>query len=101
MLISHGHLDHLDLPSLARFPRETPLIVPEGLGLVVARKGFRNVTEVAVGNEVEIGSVTVRATPAEHGGGKKLPGRPVTPSGTWSRARPRCSSPATRICSTR
>jgi len=76
VLISHGHLDHLDLPSLARFPRETPVIVPEGVGLVVARKGFRNVTEVAVGNEVEVGSVTVRATPAEHGGGKKLPGRP-------------------------
>jgi len=76
VLISHGHLDHLDFPSLARFPRETPVLVPEGLGTVVARKGFRSVTELAVGHTVELGGVTVRATPADHGGGKKLPGRP-------------------------
>src|SRR5689334_9769411 len=68
VLISHGHLDHLDLPSLMRFPRETLVVVPQGLGLVVARKGFRNVTEVVAGSELEVGAVTVRATPAEHGG---------------------------------
>jgi L-ascorbate metabolism protein UlaG (beta-lactamase superfamily) len=75
ILISHGHLDHLDLPSLARFPRETPVAVPQGLGHLVARKGFRNVRELAVGSAFEVGPVTVRATPAEHGGGKPLPGR--------------------------
>jgi L-ascorbate metabolism protein UlaG (beta-lactamase superfamily) len=75
VLISHGHLDHLDLPSLARFPRETLVAVPRGLGSVVARRGFRNVTELGVGDEVDVGGVTVRATPADHGGGKPLPGR--------------------------
>jgi L-ascorbate metabolism protein UlaG (beta-lactamase superfamily) len=75
VLISHGHLDHLDFPSLARFARETPVAVPQGLGQLVARKGFRNVRELAVGSTFEVGAVTVRATPAEHGGGKPLPGR--------------------------
>jgi L-ascorbate metabolism protein UlaG (beta-lactamase superfamily) len=75
VLISHGHLDHLDFPSLARFPRETEVAVPEGLGQLVTRKGFRNVRELAVGSTFEIGPVTVRATPAAHGGGKPLPGR--------------------------
>jgi L-ascorbate metabolism protein UlaG (beta-lactamase superfamily) len=75
VLISHGHLDHLDFPSLSRFPRETLVAVPHGLGQLAARKGFRNVRELAVGSSFEIGPVTVSATPAEHGGGKPLPGR--------------------------
>ena len=75
VLISHGHLDHLDFPSLARFPRETLVAVPQGLGQLVVRKGFRNVRELVVGATFEVGPVTVRATPAEHGGGKPLPGR--------------------------
>jgi L-ascorbate metabolism protein UlaG (beta-lactamase superfamily) len=75
VLISHGHLDHLDLPSLARFPRETLVVVPQGLRPVVARKGFGNVREVAVGDVIEVGAVSIRTTPAEHGGGKPLPGR--------------------------
>ena len=75
VLISHGHLDHLDLPSLGRFPRDTLLVVPRGLGPLVTRKGFRNVKEVDVGDEVAVGPVVVRATPAEHGGGKAVPGR--------------------------
>jgi L-ascorbate metabolism protein UlaG (beta-lactamase superfamily) len=33
------------------------------------------VREVTVGSTFEVGPVTVRATPAEHGGGKALPGR--------------------------
>ncbi len=75
ILISHGHLDHLDLPSLERFPSETLVVVPRGLGSLVTKKGFRNVAEVDVGDEVQIGGIAVRATPAEHGGGKAVPGR--------------------------
>jgi L-ascorbate metabolism protein UlaG (beta-lactamase superfamily) len=75
ILISHAHLDHLDFPSLGRFPRGTLVAAPEGLGQLVARKGFRNVRELAVGGTFEVGPVTVCATPAEHGGGKPLPGR--------------------------
>src|SRR5262249_8634741 len=75
LLISHGHLDHLDLPSLARFPHETLVVVPEGLGPLVVRKGFPNVREVGAGDVFEVGAVSVRVTPAEHGGGKAVPGR--------------------------
>jgi L-ascorbate metabolism protein UlaG (beta-lactamase superfamily) len=68
VLISHGHYDHLDLGSLSRLPRETPVVVPAGLGPSV--RGFAQVTEVEEGGEVEIGGVVVRATRADH------PGRP-------------------------
>jgi L-ascorbate metabolism protein UlaG (beta-lactamase superfamily) len=74
VLISHGHQDHLDLPSLDRLPRDTPVVCPRGLGRVVAGRGLRDVREVAEGEEIAFGSVTVRATHADHPG-RSLPGR--------------------------
>ncbi len=74
VLLSHGHQDHLDVPSLRRLPRETTVVVPTGLGRVVRARGFRDVREVEEGDEVELGGVTVRATHADHHG-RALPGR--------------------------
>lgn len=74
MLISHGHLDHLDLGTLDRFPQETPVVVPRGLGELVRSRGFDQVTEVEEGDEVRVGTVTVRATRADHAG-RPAPGR--------------------------
>ncbi len=78
ILISHGHQDHLDLPSLRRFPRETPIVVPRGLGRAV--RGFSDVREVDEGDEVAVGAVTVSATHADHGG-RALPGRSTSAVG--------------------
>ena len=36
VLLSHLHLDHLDLPSLRRLPRTTQLLVPRGAGATCA-----------------------------------------------------------------
>ncbi len=74
VLISHGHQDHLDLPSLDRLPRDTPVVCPRGLGRVVEGRGFRDVREVDEGDEIAFGSVTVRATHADHPA-RSLPGR--------------------------
>jgi len=74
VLISHGHHDHLDLRSLARLPREVPVVVPRGLGGVVEERGFRNVTEVEDGQEMAIGGIVLRATRADHPG-RPSPGR--------------------------
>ena len=43
VLISHLHLDHLDLPSLKRLPEATRLLVPRGAGGFLGRQGFRAV----------------------------------------------------------
>jgi L-ascorbate metabolism protein UlaG (beta-lactamase superfamily) len=79
VLISHAHYDHLDLRSLARLERSVQIVVPKGLGRLVARKGFESVTEVEVGDEIKFGQVAVRATHAEHGG-KRQPGRASGPA---------------------
>jgi L-ascorbate metabolism protein UlaG (beta-lactamase superfamily) len=72
ILISHAHYDHLDLRSLMRFDRSVQVVVPIGLGRLVRRKGFGSVTEVDEGAEVTFGSLTVRATHAEHGGKRQF-----------------------------
>ncbi|HZA59598.1 MAG TPA: MBL fold metallo-hydrolase [Solirubrobacterales bacterium] len=64
--VSHLHHDHLDLPSLRRFPPDIPVIVPRGAGALAARAGAREVLELVVGEEVVVGDLTVRAVPAEH-----------------------------------
>jgi L-ascorbate metabolism protein UlaG (beta-lactamase superfamily) len=68
ILLSHAHWDHLDLPSLRRFARSTRMVVPRGLGRLVRKLHFTEVTEVDVGERVEVGTVAVEATPAEHDG---------------------------------
>jgi L-ascorbate metabolism protein UlaG (beta-lactamase superfamily) len=70
VLVSHAHHDHLDLPSLLRLGRTTRVVVPRGVGRLLRRRGFRAVTEVEAGDRVEVGTVTVRATPAAHVGSR-------------------------------
>jgi L-ascorbate metabolism protein UlaG (beta-lactamase superfamily) len=78
VLISHAHLDHLDVPSLRLVDRRTPVVVPRGIGSLVRRLGFVPL-EMEVGDEVEIGGaggapmgrpgrVRVKAVPADHAG---------------------------------
>lgn len=67
-LVSHVHFDHLDLPSLRMLGRDVPLVVPVGARRLF--RGFKNVREVDVGDELRIGEVTARATPAEHHGAR-------------------------------
>ena len=78
VLISHAHLDHLDVPSLRLIDRRTPVVVPRGLGALLRRLGFVPL-EMEAGDEVEIGPapaseasdrarVRVKAVPADHAG---------------------------------
>ena len=63
-LVSHVHFDHFDRPSLRRLGQDMTVIVPVGARRLV--RGFTDVREVDVGDEVRIGDVTVHATPAVH-----------------------------------
>lgn len=68
VLVSHAHQDHLHLPSMKLLPRDVPVVVPVGLGTLLRRWGFGDVTELAVGEDATFGAVTVRAVPAVHSG---------------------------------
>jgi L-ascorbate metabolism protein UlaG (beta-lactamase superfamily) len=66
VLISHLHHDHLDVPSLQRLGFETPIVVPRHGGSLLLNAGFRTVSEVEPGTELQFGAVRVRATRAVH-----------------------------------
>ncbi|MGD0018642.1 MAG: MBL fold metallo-hydrolase [Candidatus Limnocylindrales bacterium] len=66
VFISHGHLDHLDLASLRALPGEPALIVPVGLGRVVAQAAPGVVHEMRAGDRLQVGDLTLEAVYAEH-----------------------------------
>ena len=66
LLISHVHLDHLHLPSLASFDRDTEVIVPAGAAPLVRRAGFRNVHETRAGQTRQIAALAIETVPAVH-----------------------------------
>jgi L-ascorbate metabolism protein UlaG (beta-lactamase superfamily) len=65
-LVSHAHYDHLDLPSLRRLGRSLPLVVPRGAARLLHRHGFEQVVELESDDETRVGTLTIRATHAEH-----------------------------------
>jgi L-ascorbate metabolism protein UlaG (beta-lactamase superfamily) len=68
VLISHLHHDHLDFRSLRRVGRAVRVIAPARSAGTLRRRGFRNVTELAVGGSSRVGDVEVIATPLAHDG---------------------------------
>ena len=81
VLVSHLHFDHLDLPSLRLLGRDVRVVAPRGAGDLLARKGFSSVTELDVGEEIRLGALAIRGTPAHHDSGRMPFGRRVEPIG--------------------
>jgi L-ascorbate metabolism protein UlaG (beta-lactamase superfamily) len=81
ILVSHLHHDHLDLPSLERMGRSTPVVVPRGAGGLLRRRRFERIVEVDAGEEVRIGGLVVHATHADHEGGRGFLGTEVAALG--------------------
>jgi L-ascorbate metabolism protein UlaG (beta-lactamase superfamily) len=71
ILISHGHHDHLDVPSLERLDPSVPVVAPRGLGRLLA-KHFESVTEVEEDDELSFGPVSLHVTPADHDSRRQL-----------------------------
>jgi L-ascorbate metabolism protein UlaG (beta-lactamase superfamily) len=66
ILISHMHLDHFDPSSIGLVGKTTPIISPFGSKAFLNKKGFHHVKEMRAGDEIALGSLTIRATHAEH-----------------------------------
>jgi L-ascorbate metabolism protein UlaG (beta-lactamase superfamily) len=70
VLISHLHLDHLDLASLRMIGHSVPILAPPGSAELLARRGFENVSELAPGEAGALAGMSVRAVEARHAGGR-------------------------------
>ena len=63
--ISHLHMDHLHLPSLAQLEPGTPVLIPKGAAGLLAKLPVEPV-EVSAGDVVPIGDATVHVVHAVH-----------------------------------
>lgn len=67
-LSSHVHLDHL--PSLRRLRPSARVLAPRGSGRLLRKAGFTAVTEIAVGEHIDLGPVVIDVVPAVHAPGR-------------------------------
>ena len=67
VLLTHSHYDHLDLRTLRALGTDVRMLVPEGHGAWLRRKGFRDVNEVRWHESFQLAlDIRVTATPAQH-----------------------------------
>lgn len=76
VLISHLHLDHLDLPSLRWLPGRPTIIVPRGAEPLMTRNRLHNFIEMAPDEHIHFGGIEIVTTQADHGGARP-PAGPV------------------------
>jgi L-ascorbate metabolism protein UlaG (beta-lactamase superfamily) len=78
VLLTHAHMDHLNMPSLRRVIRATrrltgrapEVVVPKGVEDLVAGLGFSQVHGMAWWDEIEVQGLKVTMTPCKHWGAR-------------------------------
>lgn len=72
ILISHGHYDHLDVPSLKKFSKNIPIVIPKKRGKLCKRMGFSDVRGLDLRETTVVNGVKITAVPAYHFPGRSL-----------------------------
>jgi len=70
VLITHSHVDHLNRWTLKAVDRDTHLVVPRGAKDVVQDLGFAQVSEVGVGDQLEVNGLEITAVQTRHDFGR-------------------------------
>lgn len=66
ILISHLHVDHLDIRSLQRLNRGASIFLPQGSDKFVRNLGFNRIHEMRVNETTMFKGITIRSTYAKH-----------------------------------
>ncbi len=72
VLVSHGHYDHLDAPTLSRLDPGVPIVIPPRATFLVPGLSGKTLVEVPPWQSVTIGKTLIHAVPARHFGGRFL-----------------------------
>jgi L-ascorbate metabolism protein UlaG (beta-lactamase superfamily) len=88
--ISHNHYDHIDAKALKayRWRAETPVVCPLGVGALLRRIGFVQVTELDWWQDWRLGDLTITCLPSVHFSGRGLFDRNKTLWGSFAFASP-------------
>ena len=73
VLVSHAHMDHCDLGTLRRLPRQTRAVVQRGNHDLMRR--FRQVDDLAWGESVEVNGARIESIEVNHWGARRLTDR--------------------------
>src|SRR6202011_1552815 len=68
ILITHAHMDHLDLPSLKTVPKTATVIACDKSSQIIAPLGFKDVRELRWGESTEFSGLNITAMGANHWG---------------------------------
>ena len=68
VLVTHAHMDHLDLPSLATMPRDTVVVTCDACASLIRPVGFHDVRELQWGESITVRGLRVTALGATHWG---------------------------------
>ena len=72
VLVSHGHFDHLDVPTHHRLPRGGTAVVARNLTDLLAPCGYQRVVELGWGESFRHRDVSVTAVPVRHWGTRNV-----------------------------
>ncbi|HVN86316.1 MAG TPA: MBL fold metallo-hydrolase [Candidatus Binatia bacterium] len=72
VLVSHGHMDHLDVPTHQRLPNEAIAVCARNLADLLEPCGYRRVVELSWGETFTYKDVTIRSVPVRHWGTRAL-----------------------------
>ena len=70
ILLTHAHADHLSFESLERLPKNIPLFAPPAVAKWLRRLGISNAVDLAAGESVGVGDVSIHAATATHRGNR-------------------------------
>ena len=68
ILLSHAHMDHLDIPTLKQFARTTPVVIAENTYDVIEDMEFTTVYELDWGEWTALGDLRIEALEVRHFG---------------------------------
>jgi L-ascorbate metabolism protein UlaG (beta-lactamase superfamily) len=68
ILLSHAHMDHLDIPTLRKFHRSTPIVIAKNTLDVVEDLGFQQLYELDWGEWTKAADVRIEALEVTHFG---------------------------------
>lgn len=68
VLVTHAHMDHLDLPSLATMPRDAVVVTSDACASLIRPVGFHDVRELQWGESITVRGLRVTALGATHWG---------------------------------
>ncbi len=68
ILVTHAHMDHLDVRSLKALTRKAVVVVPRGCSRIIGPIGYGDVRELRWGESTEVSGLRVTAIGARHWG---------------------------------